>query len=124
MAMTSGDIPDSHLYWNRGIHRMPKSFIDQNYKGISMDMHRFTAKVAEKYLGKEYLMVHALPSMSNALKKEKQLKKGDDYWVEPNIPKTLDLDRDPPYSATIGMLDKHTVIKIDALLKSKRKYKT
>ena len=120
MAMTSGNIPDSSHYWNRGIHRMPKSFIDQNYKGISMDMHRFTAKVAKNYSKKEYLMVHALESMSTALKKEKQLKEGKHYWVEPNIPKAL--DRDPPYIT--GGVDKHTVIQIDALLKGKRKYKT
>ena len=68
MLMSSGDIPDSPLYWNRGIFRMPKSFIDQNYKGISMDMHRFTALVAKNFGVNNFLQYRQLRQCLKLLK--------------------------------------------------------
>ena len=114
MVMASGRISSSPVYWNRGIHRMPKSFIDGTHKRISMLMHKFTGTVAKYVWGKEYLLVSALPSMSNILDKHMD---ANDYWKKGDgdeIPQELSrYTRRAPYFR--GFLDTDYVIKVEAL---------
>lgn len=107
-------------YVNRGIFRNPASFVEGGYKGIAMKLHAFSGAVAEKFFPtRQYMVVHALPSMHTILTKEVPLDAGflgNDGTMHPNAPENLraDIENEGKFS---GVLDTPDMIKVEWLSK-------
>lgn len=114
MSVGSWLTHNKDFYQNRGIFRNPFNIVEGNFKNISLQLHGFSAAVMEKfYPERKFMIVYALPSMTNIL--EKNLKPGDAYLGEKNIPE--ELKKVMPRAGGLGFEDIPIIIKTPALAK-------
>ena len=63
MSVGTVDFVGTSYYNNRGIFRNPAKLFEKKFRGISLDLHGFSAHVLKKYFHKEKLFISAAPSM-------------------------------------------------------------
>jgi len=70
LISVGSDFSNEHNFHNRGISRNPHWVLEEKFSGLSMDLHGFTAAVADKFFPKmTHMLVKPVGSMQCIIKK-------------------------------------------------------